>query len=118
MPRHFQIFVLFNLVTAVEPEFRNGLEQEATEGTESGTWIERRMKTFFLRLPATSPSLSVSSVLSCSTNFGFRVYPHLSPHLKGGIPQGGMVGYKDGHVSWRKFKDMIPRTTSGSVFWW
>ncbi len=47
--------------------------------------------------------------------------PHTSPHLKKNFPQGGMIGYKDGHVSWRKFKDMVPR--AGGVggcpfFWW
>ena len=45
-------------------------------------------------------------------------YDHVSPHLKNNLPQGGMIGYKDGHVVWRKFKDMIPRTTAGPAFWW
>ena len=51
-------------------------------------------------------------------NYNGVTYPHTSPHLKGKVPTGGMIGYKDGHVSWRKFKDMIPRTNSGKVFWW
>lgn len=45
-------------------------------------------------------------------------YPHLSPHLKGNVPTGGNLGFKDGHVEWRKFEFMTPRTTSGPVFWW
>ncbi len=45
-------------------------------------------------------------------------YPHLSPHLNGVVPAGGFVGYKDAHAEWRLFQDMVPRTTSGSVFWW
>ena len=50
-------------------------------------------------------------------------YPHLSAHLKNGLPQGGHMGYKDGHAEWRKFKTsatvyMTPRTTGGTVFWW
>jgi|ERR1017187_1140313 competence protein ComGC len=44
--------------------------------------------------------------------------PHVSPHLKGNVPAGGNLGFKDGHVAWRKFELMSPRTTSGSVFWW
>ena len=45
-------------------------------------------------------------------------YPHLSTHLSGAIPAGGYIGYKDGHADWRKFNFMVPRTTSGAVFWW
>jgi prepilin-type processing-associated H-X9-DG protein len=45
--------------------------------------------------------------------------PHLSPHLSGRYPMGGNVGMLDGHVTWRKFKDMRPRTQGGSPgFWW
>jgi prepilin-type N-terminal cleavage/methylation domain-containing protein len=45
---------------------------------------------------------------------------HTSPHLNGKFPSGGNVGFKDGHVSWRKFDDMQPRTNPGSGidFWW
>jgi len=46
------------------------------------------------------------------------VYPHLSAHLSGALPVGGTIGYKDGHVAWLKFKQMMPRTDSGRVFWW
>jgi prepilin-type N-terminal cleavage/methylation domain-containing protein len=50
-------------------------------------------------------------------------YNHISPHVKGAMPTGGSVGYKDGHVVWHKFNDksspMQPRTGGGSkVFWW
>ena len=44
--------------------------------------------------------------------------PHLSPHLKGSMPTGGTVGFKDGHAQWRKFKDMDERAASGKGFWW
>jgi hypothetical protein len=43
---------------------------------------------------------------------------HVSPHLNGNIPAGGNVGFKDGHVAWRKFELMAPRTLSGPYFWW
>ena len=50
-------------------------------------------------------------------------YNHLSAHLKNSLPQGGDIGYKDGHAEWRKFKTgstiyMTPRTWAGSTFWW
>ncbi|HTL72595.1 MAG TPA: hypothetical protein VL863_04770, partial [bacterium] len=50
-------------------------------------------------------------------------YNHLSAHLKNNMPMGGNIGYKDGHVAWRKFKTssseyMTPRTTAGINFWW
>ena len=48
---------------------------------------------------------------------GFYLH-HLSAHLKGALPIGGHILYKDGHVDWRKFPVMTPRTIGGSVFWW
>lgn len=58
---------------------------------------------------------------------GFSV-AHLSPHLKGKFPAGGNVGFKDGHVEWRKFENMSQRmdptkttTVKGAstpAFWW
>jgi type II secretory pathway pseudopilin PulG len=44
--------------------------------------------------------------------------PHTSPHLRGQFPDGGNVGFKDGHVAWRKFDDMRSRTSAGAYFWW
>jgi prepilin-type processing-associated H-X9-DG protein len=45
---------------------------------------------------------------------------HLSAHLEGSVPIGGNVLMLDGHVEWRKFAVILPRTTAGSapVFWW
>ena len=44
---------------------------------------------------------------------------HTSPHLKATIPDGGYIAFKDGHVGWRKFKDMDQRATGTSRgFWW
>lgn len=48
-------------------------------------------------------------------------YPHVSAHLRGSMPQGGNIGFKDGHVTWWKFDRMVPRAggTSGDpYFWW
>jgi len=46
--------------------------------------------------------------------------PHLAAHLGGSIPIGGNVAMLDGHVEWRRFVKMLPRTdSSGSpTFWW
>jgi prepilin-type N-terminal cleavage/methylation domain-containing protein len=55
---------------------------------------------------------------------GFRqngqVYPHLSAHLNGSVPRGGNLGFKDGHVQWKKFSALsVPRTGSKTpYFWW
>jgi prepilin-type N-terminal cleavage/methylation domain-containing protein len=46
------------------------------------------------------------------------VKPHITPHLKGKIPEGGNVGFKDGHVSWRKFDQMNQVAIGGQSFWW
>ncbi len=46
---------------------------------------------------------------------------HRTSHMNGSLPEGGNLGMLDGHVEWRKFGQMSPRTTSGSgspVFWW
>ena len=46
---------------------------------------------------------------------------HRTSHLNGPMPEGGNLGMLDGHVEWRKFYLMYPRTASGSgspVFWW
>jgi prepilin-type processing-associated H-X9-DG protein len=46
---------------------------------------------------------------------------HRTAHMQGNMPAGGNVGMLDGHVEWRKFKDMHVRTdpnSSNPVFWW
>ena len=64
------------------------------------------------------PENNYSSVPGGFTQKGV-IYPHISPHLKGALPVGGNIGYKDGHADWRKFNVMTPRTITGSaVFWW
>jgi prepilin-type N-terminal cleavage/methylation domain-containing protein len=64
-----------------------------------------------------NPGNSYASIPGGFTVNG-AVYPHTSPHLNGAMPSGGSIGFKDSHVEWRLFQDMVPRTTSGSVFWW
>jgi prepilin-type processing-associated H-X9-DG protein len=44
---------------------------------------------------------------------------HLSAHLQGQFPAGGNLGMLDGHVEWRKFDLMTPRSQNVTpVFWW
>ena len=45
-------------------------------------------------------------------------YGNPSAHLKGNVPSGGNVGYKDGHGEWRKFNIMTPRNDGTPAFWW
>jgi prepilin-type N-terminal cleavage/methylation domain-containing protein len=44
--------------------------------------------------------------------------PHQSSHLRKGVPEGGHEGYKDGHVSWVKFNNMVIRTDNGWQYYW
>jgi prepilin-type N-terminal cleavage/methylation domain-containing protein/prepilin-type processing-associated H-X9-DG protein len=34
------------------------------------------------------------------------------------VPEGGSIGFADGHVEWRKFEEMQHRLTWGQWFWW
>jgi prepilin-type N-terminal cleavage/methylation domain-containing protein/prepilin-type processing-associated H-X9-DG protein len=34
------------------------------------------------------------------------------------IPEGGNIGYADGHVEWKSFEKMLHRLTLGQWFWW
>jgi len=43
---------------------------------------------------------------------------NVSAHLNGTLPSGGNVGFKDGHVIWRKFEDMKPVSSGAPDFWW
>lgn len=57
---------------------------------------------------------------------GYTPLPHRSAHLlPSKVPEGDNLGFCDGHVQWRQFQNMLPRTTMGNygsyvppVFWW
>ena len=54
---------------------------------------------------------------------GAGIVVHHTSHLDGALPTGGNLGMLDGHVEWRKFNDMVPRTNTNApgfdpVFWW
>ena len=49
------------------------------------------------------------------------VVNHTSPHLNNSLPAGGNILMLEGHVQWRKFDLMLPRTTGDGGppnFWW
>lgn len=39
-------------------------------------------------------------------------------HMEKGKPDGGNMGFLDGHASWRHFEDMYERYEMGVSFWW
>jgi prepilin-type N-terminal cleavage/methylation domain-containing protein/prepilin-type processing-associated H-X9-DG protein len=52
---------------------------------------------------------------------GGYVKHHRAAHVNWSYPAGGNLGMLDGHVEWRKFEKMVPRTDPNSnspVFWW
>lgn len=69
-------------------------------------------------LPATAAN-NFTSVGGSFQQNGVQ-YPHLSAHLKAGLPQGQNIGYGDGHVAWRKFDAAVISRTGISTpyFWW
>ncbi len=43
---------------------------------------------------------------------------HQAAHLDGKLPAGGNLLYLDGHAQWKKFQQMVVRTTGSPTFWW
>jgi len=39
-------------------------------------------------------------------------------HMEGVKPEGGNIGFLDGHASWRHFEDMYERYERDVIFWW
>ena len=66
------------------------------------------------------PSLRLSGNYNYSDIAGGYYTRKTSAHLNGGIPEGSNIGFKDGHVAWRKFSDplVVPRTAKSPWFWW
>ncbi|HLP76152.1 MAG TPA: type II secretion system protein [Candidatus Paceibacterota bacterium] len=71
-------------------------------------------------IPAGTPAVPGPAGSFVTVAGGFPV-PHLSPHLKGSLPAGGNLAFKDGHVDWRDFSKMSQRVITSSSsrgFWW
>ena len=67
---------------------------------------------------ANSSDTHATKNLQCYNITGGFWKPHQSSHLNKGLPEGGNEGFKDGHVQWVKFQNMVVRTTTGWGFWW
>jgi prepilin-type processing-associated H-X9-DG protein len=64
-------------------------------------------------------NLNQRNLYSYTAIMGGYSKSHLSAHLDGRLPIGGNLAMLDGHVEWRDFEKMIPRTQgSAPVFWW
>lgn len=64
---------------------------------------------------------AAGSFTSVPGGFTFKgvTVPHLSPHLRKNLPDGGYIAFKDGHVAWRQFANMQQRANGTSRgFWW
>ena len=52
-------------------------------------------------------------------NIAGSAVPARSAHLNGKVPAGDDLAMLDGSATWRKFQNMVPRTTgSGFAVWW
>jgi prepilin-type processing-associated H-X9-DG protein len=105
-------------------------------GTSSFTSVSDRVLTADATLSTSDPAGGGNSGFTDANryqyNFNFVLggFPktgtkiaHLSPHLNGRFPRGGNIGFKDGHVEWRKFEDMFERadpnkSANDPAFWW
>jgi prepilin-type N-terminal cleavage/methylation domain-containing protein/prepilin-type processing-associated H-X9-DG protein len=69
-----------------------------------------------------SPStvLSIESLYNWTDVDGGYKKHDISSHLSNGkVPSGGNIGMMDGHVEWRPFRQMLPRTAPGDpVFYY
>jgi prepilin-type N-terminal cleavage/methylation domain-containing protein len=113
------------------------LQEPITTVTPLGTVtlnepVSQRVLTADATLSTTDPGTSLTGTQGANTGYsdagkytynywnvagGFPTH-HTSPHMKGRIPSGGNIGFKDGHVEWRKFDLMRQRASSGPSFWW
>jgi prepilin-type processing-associated H-X9-DG protein len=69
------------------------------------------------------PGENVSSLRGTYAYVGIKggwTQLHRTAHLSGRLPSGGNLAMLDGHVEWRKFNLMLPRTDINArpVFWW
>jgi hypothetical protein len=65
-----------------------------------------------------NPNNNYNNILTGGFKQNGVTYPAVSAHLKGNMPMGGNVSYKDGHGEWRKFLIMTPRQRQDTAFWW
>ena len=117
----------FNQVYAAEQNTTLQVESTTTPaGTVSGPVSSRVLMADCIISKANTaiPGTTANTYDGMTGNFALNgaKYPHISAHLKGPLPRGGDVGYKDGHAEWRKFNIMIPRAQNAAYnspyYWW
>jgi len=71
-------------------------------------------------LTASGQNPALASTYQWTRIQGGYLAAHRTSHLNGLLPAGCNVSMLDGHVEWRGFGQMIPRTTSSGSpsFWW
>ncbi len=63
--------------------------------------------------------LSMGTLVDSSNHQSSQTIYSNTGAFSGPKPDGSVIGFADGHVEWRKFRDMQHRlTTSGMWFWW
>jgi prepilin-type N-terminal cleavage/methylation domain-containing protein len=109
-------------------------------GLENPTLVPQPVKIVAVLLPPWDPSRRVltAGMVVCAntgamtpidaanrnglnyTRIPFEVNePVRTPHLAGKIPSGDNVAMVDGSARWRKFNDMLPRSTAAlPIVWW
>jgi prepilin-type processing-associated H-X9-DG protein len=79
-------------------------------------------KTRMINAPpnAEDSELGVDATLNQNGSFVIvqGAYTNTTSHLRGSQPLGGNVIFMDGHVAWRPFSDMQPRTGSYNPQHW
>jgi prepilin-type processing-associated H-X9-DG protein len=113
-----------------DTNMNNSLTAQRVHSAISSQWLPINPATRVLVADATLTASGDSSIYSVMRTYNWvatyggyvnaygMALPHLSPHLSGAIPLGGNVGMLDGHVEWRSFTNMLPRTTISPCFYW
>jgi prepilin-type N-terminal cleavage/methylation domain-containing protein/prepilin-type processing-associated H-X9-DG protein len=74
-----------------------------------------------ISLPGQSSPALAFSYQWVDISGGYVGRKHRSCHMDGALPAGGNLAMLDGHVEWRNFSLMVPRSLSGissPVWWW
>jgi prepilin-type N-terminal cleavage/methylation domain-containing protein len=118
------VFAFSGANSTLNPNVQNTTLQQEGSGTNRVPNTERVLigDATVSYMPATPTVLCVDADrYSAKYNYynvwGWFYKPHQSPHMKGNLPLGGQMGYKDGHVGWRKFEEMRQRATREMSFW-
>jgi prepilin-type N-terminal cleavage/methylation domain-containing protein len=108
-----------NQNTTLQPEIINTAGQSMLTGVSQRVLIADAIVSEGDNLPGSSFPGNNYTIIDGGFQQNGVVYPSISAHVRGTMPLGGDVGYKDGSAEWRKFNVMIPRTGANvPYFWW